>query len=254
MSASVRPSLILNMSVEDHLYSEDLTAEIRRTYAHAAPCVVAPFSSQSDLPAENIIRLCVRMCRPYWDARDEESREQWDAVMPKWLSNMFYKVSAAVVAGNNVRRDKGQAELSYRWMEVEFGGNLTIAQATNPDSSFPSDALNVVEMVRTELFKGSFGEGVARVSVPSHSSWEAQIVSAADGVLGAQAHSLNEEGVESEIELEESLQEDDAPRAECSNLGSGEAMPYSLDRSQWGIEYTDGSIRLFDSVEGRFVE
>ena len=61
---------------------------------------------------------------------------------------MFYKVSSTVKACNDVRRKAGQEPLPYAWMEVEFGDNLTVAQATEAGSAFPSDALSVVEKAR----------------------------------------------------------------------------------------------------------
>lgn len=175
MTATIRPSLILNMDVDERQYSDDLIAEVKRSYSYVAPSVVAPVTSaDAEAPVENTIRLVVRMHRPYWDANDTVACEQWDAVMPKWLKNMFYKVSSTVTACNDVRRKAGQEPLPYAWMEVEFGDNLTVAQATEAGSAFPSDALSVVEKARDLACAGVLGEGAVRLSVPSCASWEAQ--------------------------------------------------------------------------------
>lgn len=175
MTATIRPSLILNMDVDERQYSDDLLAEVKRSYSYAAPSVVAPVTpADAEAPVENTIRLVVRMHRPYWDANDAAACEQWDAVMPKWLKNMFYKVSSTVTACNDVRRKSGQEPLLYAWMEVEFGDNLTVAQATEAGSAFPSDALSVVEKARDLACAGVLGEGAVRLSVPSRASWEAQ--------------------------------------------------------------------------------
>lgn len=50
---------------------------------------------------------------------------------------MFYKVSSTVTACNDVRRKSGQEPLLYAWMEVGFGDNLTVAQATEAAPRFP---------------------------------------------------------------------------------------------------------------------
>lgn len=114
MTATIRPSLILNMDVDERQYSDDLVAEIKRSYSYVAPSVVTPVApADAEAPVENTIRLAVRMHRPYWDANDAVACEQWDAVMPKWLKNMFYKVSSTVTACNDVRRKAGQEPLPY---------------------------------------------------------------------------------------------------------------------------------------------
>ena len=120
MTATIRPSLILNMDVDERQYSDDLVAEVKRSYSYVTP-------ADAEAPVENTIRLVVRMHRPYWDANDTVACEQWDAVMPKWLKNMFYKVSSTVTACNDVRRKSGQEPLPYACMKVEFGDNLTVA-------------------------------------------------------------------------------------------------------------------------------
>ena len=87
MTATIRPSLILNMDVDERQYSDDLVAEVKRSYSYVAPSVVVPVTSaDAEAPVENTIRLVVRMHRPYWDANDTVACEQWDAVMPKWCS------------------------------------------------------------------------------------------------------------------------------------------------------------------------
>lgn len=188
MTATIRPSLILNMDVDARQYSDDLVAEVKRSYSYVAPSVVAPMAvADAEAPVENTIRLVVRMHRPYWDANDAAACEQWDAVMPKWLKNMFYKVSSTVTACNDVRRKAGQEPLPYAWMEVEFGDNLTVAQATEAGSAFPAEALSVVERARDLACAGVLGEGAVRLSVPSRASWEAQRAAAIEAVQTEEA-------------------------------------------------------------------
>ena len=44
MTATIRPSLILNMDVDARQYSDDLVAEVKRSYSYVAPSVVAPMA------------------------------------------------------------------------------------------------------------------------------------------------------------------------------------------------------------------
>lgn len=289
MTATIRPSLILNMDVDERQYSDDLVAEVKRSYSYVAPSVVAPVTSaDAEAPVENTIRLVVRMHRPYWDANDTVACEQWDAVMPKWLKNMFYKVSSTVTACNDVRRKAGQELLPYAWMEVEFGDNLTVAQATEAGSAFPSDALSVVEKARDLACAGVLGEGAVRLSVPSRASWEAQRAAAleaaqteddslADGACesageAAEAAESVEpveaiESVEAVEAVEPAHAVDDAaaiegepaaaePEAAAPDEASKIvfAPTFEVDHTLWGVEYADGTVRTFDSAEGAFID
>lgn len=274
MTATIRPSLILNMDVDERQYSDDLVAEVKRSYSYVAPSVVAPVTpADAEAPVENTIRLVVRMHRPYWDANDAAACEQWDAVMPKWLKNMFYKVSFTVTACNDVRRKSGQEPLLYAWMEVEFGDNLTVAQATEAGSALPSDALSVVEKARDLACAGVLGEGTVRLSVPSRASWEAQRAAALEAAQ-TEDDSLADGACESAGEAAEAAESvepadavDDAaaiegepaaaePEAAAPDEASKIvfAPAFEVDRTLWGVEYADGTVRTFDSAEGAFID
>lgn len=292
MAATIRPSLILNMDVDERQYSDDLVAEVKRSYSYVAPSVVASVTpADAEAPVENTVRLVVRMHRPYWDANDAAACEQWDAVMPKWLKNMFYKVSSTVTACNDVRRKAGQEPLPYAWMEVEFGDNLTVAQATEAGSAFPSDALSVVEKARDLACAGVLGEGAVRLSVPSRASWETQRAAALeaarpedDGLADGTCESAGEaaeaaESVES-VEAIESVEavepaEPAEPADAVNDAAAIEGEPavaepesaapdgapktvfapaFEVDRTLWGVEYADGTVRTFDSAQGAFID
>ena len=113
----IRPSLILNVDVDERLYSKDLVAEIKRTYSYVAPSIVASHAPAAD-DAENTIRFDVKLHQPYWDKNDSEADALWTEVMPKWLHNMFYKVSSTIKAANDQYVEQGVAPLPYTWVEV----------------------------------------------------------------------------------------------------------------------------------------
>lgn len=293
MAATIRPSLVLNMDIDERQYSDDVVAEIKRSYSYVAPSVIAEKPINTDAPIENVIRLAVRMHRPYWDTNDAAACEQWDAIMPKWLTNMFSKVSATVKAANGVRAKADDDPLPYAWMEVEFGKDITVAQATNSDSSFPEDALSVVEQVRNLMGAGALGEDVVRVSVPAHALWAAQraeaVAAAAEadvqakqdesagaaeegaaevagetavGGVGDGASETEQfegaEGVEGVEVVESAETAETAESAEGAEEAASGLLPFApafeVDRSLWGIEYVDGTTRLFDAETGAFTE
>ena len=267
MTATIRPSLILNMDVDARQYSDDLVAEVKRSYSYVAPSVVAPVTAaDAKEPIENTLRLVVRLHRPYWDANDAAAREQWDAVMPQWLKNMFYKVSSTVAAFNDVRRKAGEDPVPYAWLEVEFGDNLTVAQATEADSAFPADALSVVERARDLACAGVFGEGAVRLSVPSRASWEAQRAAALEAArLEEAVESAAQEQVapDADGQAVDAGADVDAEAAgeEASGNSAADEAPalrfapaFEVDRTLWGIEYADGTVRTFDSAQGAFID
>lgn len=268
MAATIRPSLILNMDIDERQFSDDVVAEIKRSYSYVAPSVVAARPAPEDAPVESVIRLVVRMHRPYWDANDEAAREQWDAIMPKWLGNMFTKVSSTVLGCNNVRERAGAEPLPYAWMELELGDNLTVAQATNPDSSFPACALEVVERLRAMAAAGEL-EGAVRVSVPSRESFEAQRAAAleaaaeeepaesGDAAPGAPREDDAAPALTAAEEAEGAMEAPTEPEGEAAPDNAAPALPFApaftVDCAEWGIEYADGTVRRFDSATGEFV-
>ncbi len=276
MVSRVRPSLLLKMRIDERQYSEDVVLEIKRSYSHVAPssvssCAVAE-ADDVETPLENTIRLAIRMSAPYWNPNDAEEQEQWDAIMPKWLGNMFRKASNAMTASNNVRKGSGQGDLDYTWAEVELDDNALITFKTASDSSIPDDALQTVEHIRSLMASEAFGsEKVACVRVPSRASYEEQVAAAsaaqaeeeaaqakqadaaeAESEDGAEA-AATDEGADTEVKTEqespadEEKAEEEAPQAP--------SMPQiDIDDTIWGIEYADGSIREFDSGKEVFLD
>ena len=61
----IRPTLILQMNLDESVYSEDVVAEIKRSYSYVAPAVVQSHETGNAAP-ENIMRFVVKIHRPYW--------------------------------------------------------------------------------------------------------------------------------------------------------------------------------------------
>lgn len=99
MAATIRPSLILNMDVDERQYSDDLVAEIKHSYSYVAPSVVAPVAASDGEPIEHTIRLVVRMHHPYWDANDEASQGQWAAGAEAGVAPLMFAPEFTVERG-----------------------------------------------------------------------------------------------------------------------------------------------------------
>lgn len=190
MTAFIRPSLILRMDLDERLFNDECVSDIKRSYSYVAPSLVQAHKAGRRAAPENVMRFMIKLHRAYWDKSDEAAQQLWEGVMPKWLHNMFSKVSNTITAANNVRAENGQPAFPYHWLELEFGDNALIAVKTGSDSSFPADGVDMVERVRDLMNAGALGQDIACVRIPSRASYEAQLAAAeqaqAEAVVAAE--------------------------------------------------------------------
>lgn len=285
MTAFIRPSLILRMDLDERLFNDEQVADIKRSYSYVAPSLVQSHEPADEARVENVMRFMIKLHRPYWDKSDAEAQELWQGVMPKWLHNMFAKVSNTITAANNIHAENGEPAFPYHWLELEFGDNALVALKTGSDSSFPADGVAMVERVRDLMNEDTLGEGVACVRIPSRASYEAQLVAAeaaeAERIAAEQAAAEAEaaaqeaaaeqvaadaaEPVAADVATADAQVADDAgvAAAEAADAQAAEEQPepafsapvlpaFDVDYSTWGIEYADGTIREFDAKTGAF--
>ena len=287
MTAFIRPSLILRMDLDERLFNDECVSDIKRSYSYVAPSLVQAHKPEDGQRPENVMRFMIKLHRAYWDKSDEAAQQLWEGVMPKWLHNMFSKVSNTITAANNVRAENGEPAFPYHWLELEFGDNALIAVKTGSDSSFPADGVDMVERVRDLMNDGALGQDVTCVRIPSRASYEAQLAAAEQaqaeaaasaeqgetaGQQGAQAIDVAAAEGEAVVvadrvaDAAEGERADVADRiadaaepAEAAAVNAAEptfAMPelpaFNVDYGTWGIEYADGTVREFDAAAGAF--
>ena len=288
MTAFIRPSLILRMDLDERLFNDECVSDIKRSYSYVSPSLVQAHKPVDGQRPENVMRFMIKLHRAYWDKSDEAAQQLWEGVMPKWLHNMFSKVSNTITAANNVRAENGQPAFPYHWLELEFGDNALIAVKTGSDSSFPADGVDMVERVRDLMNDGALGQDLACVRIPSRASYEAQLAvaeqaqaeAAAAAEQGESAGQGDERAIDAAVAAEgeavvvadqvadaaEGERADVADRiadaaepAEAAAVNAAEptfAMPelpaFNVDYGTWGIEYADGTVREFDAAAGAF--
>lgn len=281
MTAFVRPSLILRMDLDERLFNDEQVADIKRSYSYVAPSLVQSHEPADEARVENVMRFMIKLYRPYWDKSDAAAQELWQGVMPKWLHNMFAKVSNTITAANNIHAENGEPAFPYHWLELEFGDNALMAIKTASDSSFPADGVEMVERVRDLMNEGALGDGVACVRIPSRASYEAQLAAAeaaeAERVAAEQAAAAEKaaaqeateqvaagtEPAAAEVAEAASAQaadevapadaDDQAAEEQPEPAFSAPVLPaFDVDYSTWGIEYADGTIREFNAETGTF--
>ena len=264
MTAFIRPSLILRMDLDERLFNDECVSNIKRSYSYVAPSLVQAHKPVDGQRPENVMRFMIKLHRAYWDKSDEAARQLWEGVMPKWLRNMFSKVSNTITAANNVRAENGQPAFPYHWLELEFGDNALIAVKTGSDSSFPADGVDMVERVRDLMNAGALGQDIACVRIPSRASYEAQLevaeqAQAAAAAVAEQDESAGQASDQAEPASVAAEQAVDAAEAQADAADAAEpafAMPeppaFNVDYGTWGIEYADGTVREFDAAAGAF--
>ena len=287
MTAFIRPSLILRMDLDERLFNDECVSDIKRSYSYVSPSLVQAHKPVDGQRPENVMRFMIKLHRAYWDKSDEAAQQLWEGVMPKWLHNMFSKVSNTIIAANNVRTENGQPAFPYHWLELEFGDNALIAVKTGSDSSFPADGVDMVERVRDLMNDGALGQDIACVRIPSRASYEAQLVAAeqaqAEAAAAAEQGETAGQGDEQAVDVAAAEGEavvvadrvadaaegeradvadriaDAAELAEAAAVNAAEpvfAMPelpaFNVDYGTWGIEYADGTVREFDAAAGAF--
>ncbi len=282
MTAFIRPSLILRMDLDERLFSDEQVADIKRSYSYVAPSLVQSHAPADESRVENIMRFMIKLHRPYWDKSNADAEELWQGVMPKWLHNMFAKVSNTITAANNIHAENGEPAFPYHWLELEFGDNALMAVKTGSDSSFPAEGVDMVERVRDLMNEGALGEGIACVRIPSRASYEAQLAAAeaaqaqaeaeqaagaaeeqAAGAAEEQAAEIDEAAGQEAVTAADVVAEGEA--AEFAEAGEADAaeqpepafaapvLPaFDVDYGTWGVEYADGTVREFDAATGAF--
>lgn len=271
-----KPSVVLQVKLVPDDYSAANAAEIKRSFMYMAQSVVS--EAPEDEQAEgNVMRMSVRLMKPYWNDEDEGARELWRASFMPWLANLTRNMSTAMHNYNTVLHPLGSHNVTYQWADYDFAPNGIIRVKVDDENRIPSEMPQIIDQARTLLSQGAFGEGVQLIRVPSRASIEAQqaaweearraaeveeaeeaaeVVAEAEAILdeaaaaGTEADEVAEGGLtDGEVAAEEAAREAVAEAEEAETADAAPAAPaaFVLDLGTWGIEYADGRVEEFDS-------
>lgn len=221
MTTTIHPSLLLTMDMDTSVYSEDLAAELKRSYTSLAPTTVEHHDT-GEFGAENIIRLSVKTQRALWNSSEEDASDLWETSLKKWFSNKFERISSTISACNRIREENGESILQFSWVEVVLDGTVTISVLLEPDSSIPTDASEVLAQARTLFNPATFTEGeVSQIRIPARQA-----------IIEARL-ATDEEELENQV---------------GEKVDS--AVPAEIDRSLWDITFSDGRVHQFNVETG----
>lgn len=168
-----KPSLVLQVKLSPEEYSEAAAAEIKRSYMYLAQSLVAELD-EDERAEGNLMRLNVRLMKPFWDPSDLEAETLWQASFMPWLANAARNMSTAMHNYNTVLHPLGAGNVTYQWADFDFAPHAVLRLKVDDENRIPSEAPAFCDKVRTLAAEGAFGENVARIRIPSRASIAAQ--------------------------------------------------------------------------------
>ena len=265
-----KPSLVLQVRLRPEEYSDTAAAEIKRSYMYLAQSVVSELD-EGERAEGNLMRLNVRLMKPFWDASDPAAEQLWRASFMPWLVNATRNMSTAMHNYNTVLHPLGAGNVTYQWADFDFAPHAVLRLKVDDENRIPSEAPALCDKVRTLAAEGVFDENVARIRIPSRASIAAQEAAFEEeqacyrAALAAQNEAAEGEGsfeADEAAVVTEDIEElgiaqpsdlaDDAAADATTEApeGASEVLAepvFSLDYSIWGIEYTDGTVVELDS-------
>lgn len=168
-----KPSLVLQVRLRPEEYSDTAAAEIKRSYMYLAQSVVSELD-EGERAEGNLMRLNVRLMKPFWDASDPAAEQLWRASFMPWLVNATRNMSTAMHNYNTVLHPLGAGNVTYQWADFDFAPHAVLRLKVDDENRIPSEASALCDKVRTLAAEGVFDENVARIRIPSRASIAAQ--------------------------------------------------------------------------------
>ena len=284
----IHPSLIEKISLDERQANQAVIDDLKRSYPYVGPVTVARHAAAD--PACNVMRLIVRMGKPYWSSADASGDEMWDAVRT-WLDAKLYKVGSTMANFNASRAEKGQQTVDYGRLELDMKPYL-FSMALPTAGGLP-EAEKLVGRFRELLNQGVFEGTVARVEMPSAASWAQQYAAAekaaeeraaAEGGAAAAQEAAGPAGavavldtapvadaagpdasgdtaaLSSEASEAAPVADTEAPEAAGVSAETPAATPAevrvvveAVDYRLWDVIFEDGSVRALDSATGAWL-
>ena len=256
----IHPSLIEKISLDERQANQAVIDDLKRSYPYVGPVTVTKHAATD--PACNVMRLIVRMGKPYWSSADPQGDEMWQAVST-WLDAKLYKVGSTMANFNKSRAGKGQQTVDYGRVELDMKPYL-FSMALPTTGALP-EAEDLAARFRELLNQGTFEGTVVRVEMPSAASWAAQYAA-------AEVAKAEEENAAEEVTVPEG--DAAAEDAEAAEVAEGEApaeagetaepetpaepaapqvVIEAVDYRLWDVVFEDGAVRTLDSSTGAWL-
>ncbi len=221
----IRPSAILTANIDERLDADGaLTQALKRSYLYIAPTRVNFHQEKIDqatqdaidesakredgsidekkqlkasleaVPAHNVMRIAIRLHKPYWETDDPAAVELWDSMMDRWLKNITNKISNTMVAFNTMRRRNGGLEIAFESMQFEFENKALIEVPLAKDSSAYEETPQVIKLARAWFNSGITAQSVSLLRIDTQEDND-------DALDLSRAHAYFTDGSSREVSL-----------------------------------------------------
>lgn len=274
-----KPSLVLQVRLNPEDFSEAQAAEIKRSYMYLAQSIVSELG-EGERGEGNLMRLNVRLMKPFWNPAEEGADELWRRSFMPWLANATRNLSTAMHNFNTVLHPLGAGNVTYEWADFDFSPHAVLRLKVDGENRIPAVAPELCDRVREFAAAGAFDEDVALIRIPSRASIATQeeafaeelrryreALAAREAADAAAVATL--EGVDAAVAAAADEADDvasanaaEAPAATVPADADGVAAPdcettesvaapsepvFELDYAVWGLERADGTVVEFDS-------
>lgn len=258
----LRPTGILDFTLDPAITDEETVIEIRRTFSYVAPMRIND-GETPEPPYEpaNTIGLIVKLVNhPYWKSVDQDADSIWSDVLAPWLHNKLIKIQNTVSAVNKNKREKGIDELHYAFLKLEMGAYSLTFENTNDEFSPEVEPClqQFREFINTGILKD---KDVASVMIPwqdpevIQARYDAKLAAEKAEAERAAAEAAAAEGADAKgTDAGEAVPQagEAAPAtAEADAAEAGEEESFESANFQvWEVTFQDGSTMLLDSDTG----
>lgn len=233
----IHPSLIEKISLDTRESNQTLIDDLKRSYPYVGPVSVTTHAASD--PACNVMKLIVRMSKPYW-AADEQGAQMWEAVS-EWLDGKMYKVGSTMANFNKSREEKGQQTVTFGRLELDMKPYLFGVMLAGNDTL--PEAEELVGRFRDLLNAGVISGEIKGVEMPSATSWASQYEAAKKPA---------EEAEEPPVSESEAACDEEAPEVE-KDAANERVIVADVDYRLWDVVFADGTVRQLDSVAGQWM-
>lgn len=239
-----KPSLVLQVKLQPDHYSEAAAAEIKRSYMYLAQSLVSALDP-SESSEGNVMRMSIRLMRPYWDPADAAAEELWQESFMPWLVNVTRNLSTAMHNFNTVMHPAGSGNVDYTWGDFDFGPHGIFRVRLDDENRLPAEAPSLLDKGRRLAAAGAFEGKVILIRLPSRASEAAQreAFDAAQAAYEQERAAWEQARAAYDERVAENPDDDTLP-----DPGPAPIAPiFALDYGTWGIERADGTVEELDS-------
>ena len=223
--------------------------QLNRSFNYVCPVSV---TERADAPDEagSVVRMMVRLPRPYWPGDGDSADDNWSQILRPWLKDKLYKVGSVIKGYDRFAEEEGDEPLNFESIDVSLGGT-TLALELDADHDIDPQALEMADRYR-ELRGTGQVEADARLEIPAL-LWVEQ----ADGPVADEriAQASEQPDAQADTIASQDMQADvSADQAAPAKPAKPALVAILAPAHIWRVCPTDGASYLLDSATCEHVD